>query len=67
MLLKFKPITRKEEKGEKLEKNKGSSVKMGKTKQIWILGTCVVPSFTVKFELKSTVFVTDAGKLKSIE
>ena len=50
-----------------MEKNKGSSVEMGKTKQIWILGTCVVPSFTEKFKLESTVFITEAGKLKSIE
>lgn len=64
-LLKFKSV--KWKRSVKMEKNKGSSVEMGKTKQIWILGTCVVLSFTVKFELESRVFITEAGKLKSIE
>ena len=50
-----------------MEKDKGSSVKMGKTKQIWILGTCVVLSSAVKFELESRVFITETGKLKSFE
>lgn len=64
-LLKFKSV--KWKRSVKMEKDKGSSVKMGKTKQIWILGTCVVLSSAVKFELESRVFITETGKLKSFE
>lgn len=55
LLLKFKC---------EMEKDKSSSVEMEKMKHIWILRTCVVLFFTVKFELESRVFVIEVVKFR---